>query len=255
MPNKLIVLFSGKKNSGKSSAVNLVLTEFLNKKIGKKRFSPSNLKEPSIVDHFNNNISIPINYPTRLLSQIYDTYSVKVYTFHDPIKRFCIDTLGLDFAQCYGTVDDKDSPTHISWEDLFDCVREKHSRPRRGSGGIKPASGSMTATEIMHVVENDIFRQIDPNCWARSLYAMIQSDGYDLAIIQNAVHPNEVTLGTEINAKSVMLLRNFAKEQTPIDDLPLGEYSLVIDNSNLSVEKTHNKLRPKIHEWLNERKI
>jgi hypothetical protein len=255
MPNKLIVLFSGKKGSGKSSAVNFVLTEFLNKRIGKKRFSLANIKEPSIVDHFNNDAIIPINYPTDALSQIYNTYSAKVYTFHDPVKKFCIDTLGLDFAQCHGTVDDKDSPTHISWEDLFDCVREKYSRPRRGSGGIKPASGFMTATEVMKVVENDMFRQIDQNCWARSLYALIKSEGYDLAIIQSANYPNEVTLGTEIHAKSIRLLRNSSKESDVMDEFPLGEYSLVIDNSNMPQDTLHNKLKPKIHTWFQERKI
>lgn len=255
MSNKLIVIFSGKKGSGKSSAVNFALTEFLNKRIGKKRFSIANTKEPSIVDHFNNDIVIPINYPTDALNQIYNAYSVKVYTFHDPIKKFCVETLGLDYAQCHGTADDKDSPTHIAWEDVFEPVREKYSRPRRGSGGIKPASGFMTATEVMRVVENDIFRQIDPNCWARSLYSLIKSEGYDLAIIQNALYPNEVTLGTEIHAKSIRLLRNPSKEQDAMDDFPLGEYSLVLDNTNMSTETMYNKLKPKIHSWFQERKI
>ncbi len=254
MRNKLTIVFSGKVGSGKSSAVNFTLCEYLNRKIGKKRFSLANSKEALIVDHFNNERTMSVEYPNGL-TQLYDTYSVKVYSFSDPVKKFCVNTLGLDYAQCNGSVEDKDSPTHICWEDIFEPIREKYSRPRRGSGGIKPASGFMTANEVIKVVENDIFRRVDANCWARSLYSMIHEEGYDLAIVGNAAYPNEVTMGSEIGAKSIRLMRSVHKEQDSMDDFPLGEYSFVLDNSKLTMNETHAKIKGKILDWFQERKI
>lgn len=255
MSNRLIIAYSGKKDSGKSNAVKFTLVEFLNRRIGKNRFILSNAKEKQILDSFNNGSLVSIDFPTADLIRLYETYSVKIYNFTDPVKKFCIEALGLDPIQCYGSDEDKSSPTHICWENIFNDIREKYSRPRRGSGGIKPASGFMTAKEVMQVVENDIFRKIDENCWARSLYSMIKSDGYDLAIIANASHPSEVTLGEEIGGKTVRLLKNPSKEKDAMDDFPLGEYSFVLDNSKLSTEETHNKIKPKIHSWFDERKI
>lgn len=258
MSNKLAIVFSGKKQAGKDSAAQFTLAEYLNRRIGKSRFSlDKSGKEIVIIDGFNRDQVIPVMYPNPLMQQLTDTYSVKLYTFSDPLKEFCIDSFGLDPIQCYGSDDDRNSTTHISWEDLFDQIREKYSRPRRGTGGMKPASGFMTAKEVMDVMENDIFRRVDINCWARSLYSLIDKDGYDLAIVTNAAYPNEVTLGVERGAKVVRLLRDIGKhpDEDPLEDFPLGEFSLVLDNKNTGMVETHAKLRKHVNNWFEERHL
>lgn len=257
MANKLTVIFSGKKESGRNSASQFVFSEFLNRKIGKARFALEKVgKDVLVIDTFKGDHTVPTNFPNPTATHIADTYSVKVYSFSDPVRQFCIDSLGLDSAQCYGSDDDRNSVTHISWDDFFDQIREKYSRPRRGTGGNKPASGFMTAREVMDVVENEIFRRLDSNCWARSLYSLIQREGHELAIINDASRPNEVTMGSESGAKAIRLLRNVSKENdTVLDELPLGEYDLVVDNQNMTMGETHTKIKKHVQEWFGQKRL
>jgi hypothetical protein len=112
----------------------------------------------------------------------------------------------------------------------------------------------MTGREVMQVFGTDICRRIDTNCWARGLYNIIKNEGYDLAIIADARFPNEITLGTETGAKMVRLLRKINDDQHPsetaLDNFPLGEYSLVIDNQKLTMQETHKKFKPFLDRWL-----
>jgi hypothetical protein len=260
MSNKLVIIFSGKKQAGKSSACKFVLTEFINAKIGKKRFILDKVgKEVVVLDTFSNNKIVHLDTPSDESSYIADTYSVKMYSFADPLKRLCIDTLGLDPIQCYGTDDDKNSSTHLSWENIFSEVREKYSRPRRGSGGYKPASGNMTAREVMQVIGTDIFRRLDNNCWARSLYSIIEQEGYELSLISDARFPNEITLGTENNGKAIRLLRKVNEDnhdsEIALDNFPLGEYNVVLDNQDKTMAETHKIIKGYVNEYFKQYRL
>ncbi len=260
MANKLTIVLSGKKQAGKSSCAKLILAEFINKKIGQKRFILDKLnKEIVLIDSFNNNKIINIDYPSPEVKQLYSTYSAKVYSFADPLKEFCINVLGLSPIQCYGSDDDKNSLTHISWDDMSEEIRVKYSRPRRGSGGHKPASGAMTAREVMQVFGTDVCRKIDTNCWARGTYSAIKNEGYDLAVITDARFPNEVTIGTETGAKVVRLLRHPHEDhhdsEKALDNFPLGEYSLIIDNTDKTMQDTHKVVRESVLAWFTDSKI
>jgi hypothetical protein len=260
MANLLKIIISGKQQSGKSSLAKMILAEYVNKKIGKKRFvlDKSN-KEIYLVDTYNNNKPLLVDYPSKEVDELYKTYSVKLYSFLDPLKRLCIEMLGLDPMQCYGSDDDMGSPTHMCWEDIFDEVRKKYSRPRRGSGGKKPASGKMTAEEVVRVVGEDFLSKMDGNYLARGLYSLINSEGYNLAIVHDAYYPNEVTLGTENGAKVIRLLRSNNVDDTEqnaaLDEFPLGEFTMVLDNNNLSMTETHHRMRPIIYNWFSQAKI
>jgi hypothetical protein len=75
-----IVAFSGRKQSGKSTA-----GEYIEKLIKKN--------------------SLPI--------------SCKLYSFADPLKQdICINLLGLSYNQCYGTDEEKNSLTDIKWVNI-----------------------------------------------------------------------------------------------------------------------------------------
>lgn len=258
--NKLTIVVSGRKQSGKSTSAKYIYTEYLNNKIGKDRFFLEKRgKEYVIIDTFNNDNTVVVDYPSKEAQKIADTYSVKIYSFADPLKKFCIDVLGLDFAQCYGSDEEKNSNTHISWTSIPEEIRKIYKRPTRGTGKIKPPSSNMTGREVMQVFGSDICRAIDENCWARGTYSMVEKDGYDLAIISDGRFPNEITIGTENGAKAIRLLRNPYNDQhrseTALDDFPLGEYSLVIDNKNMEVEETHDVLNSSIMQWFKNKNL
>lgn len=258
--NKLTVVFSGRKSSGKSSHGKFIAAEYLNKRIKKIRFIVEKVgKHVLFIDTFNNNKVLDIDKPGPHTKEIADVYSMKIYSFADPLKEFCINVFGLDTAQCYGTESEKNSLTHINWDNFTDDIKEKYSRPRRGTGGIKPASGYMTAREVMQVFGTDVCRQIDLNCWARGLYSKIERDNYELAICVDARFPNEITMGTEKGCKAIRLSRNPYNDthvsEMALDNFPLGEYSLVIDNTNMTVKDCQRFLKPHIHDWFEQYKL
>ncbi len=260
MPNNLTVVISGKKTAGKSSLGKYILAQYLNARAGHERFTiEMDGKDVLLVDTLNSNTIVAVDYPNKVASDIYNAYSAKIYSFADPLKKICIDVLGLDSGQCYGTDDDKNSQTHILWDDLPASIREKYSRNRRGGGGTKPASGFMTGREVMQVLGTDYFRQIDPSCWARGLYSTIEQEGYSLAIVTDARFPNEITIGTERDAFAIRLTRKLGNDihesEKALDDFPLGEFSLVVDNEGLEMAETHKKVKPHIDRLFQQRRL
>src|SRR4051812_26360203 len=116
--SRLIIGLSGKDSVTRNAAANFVLAKYLNAKVKQDRFFINRVgKEMRMADSFNSNKTVPIDYPNVDIESISKTYSVRIYNFSDPIKRFCIDNLGLDTVQCYGSEKDQDTLTHISWED------------------------------------------------------------------------------------------------------------------------------------------
>lgn len=247
--NKIIII-SGKSQSGKSTLAKYIFAEYINNKIGKKRFSLIKVgKEFLLADHLNNDEIISIEFPSSHVQNIFDTYSIKAYSFTDPLKELCVNILGLDPIQCYGSKDDLNSQTHIMWDNLSTDIRSKYSKSRRGRKTKKIASGYMTATEILQVMNKDIFEKIDENCWARGLYSLINKDDHDLSIVLDADTPNKITIGTEAGGKAIRLMRNPNNEHTNLDKLALGEYSIVIDNDEKNVLDTQKIIKPHLINW------
>jgi hypothetical protein len=254
MGNKLIIVLSGKKKSGKSSAGKFIFKEYINNKIGQERFVIEKVgKDVIVFDAFNNNQIINLDYPNQETKKIFDTYSIKTYSFADPLKEFCVNVLGLSTIQCYGSDDDKNSNTHLMWENISEEIREKYKKKKRGMGKTKMANGAMTAREVMQVFGTDICRRLDENCWARGTYSSINNDGYELAIVTDGRFPNEITMGTEIGAKAIRFTRNVADDnhesEKALDNFPLGEFSLIIDNHDLSMLETHKILKNNLNQW------
>jgi len=85
--------------------------------------------------------------------------------------------LGLTKAQCYGTDEEKNTETHLRWEEM----------PL--NGGRK---GNMTAREVMQHVGTDIFRSMYRNIWVDCLLREIEKDGYKMAVLSDVRFDNEI---------------------------------------------------------------
>jgi len=257
--NKLTIVMSGRKQSGKSSACKYIFTEFANRKIGKTRFVLKEIpaEDGSVVvvhDTFNGKDILDIDIPSANSRALADAMSVKIYSFADPLKKFCIDVLGLDFLQCYGTDEDKNTITHISWDSLPPDVLAANRKIDYETHSPK-SLGFMTAREVMQVFGTDICRKLDGNCWARGTYSTIANEGYELAIVADGRFPNEITIGTEGGARAIRLLRNKYNDQhyseKALDDFPHGEFDLVIDNNTMSLEDKNLVLKQNVIRWFN----
>lgn len=249
---QLILVFSGKKQAGKSTACKFVFSQVAKLMIGQDRFVLT--EQGQLLDRFYDNQPVTVDRACPQAQSLWETFGCKVYSFADPLKDFVSSTFGIDLALLYGTDQEKNSKTHILWEDMAPHIRTQYAKPRKAGREHVLPTGHMTIREILQVFGTDICRKIDSNCWARALYAKIAKEGYRLALVADARFPNEIAMGSEVGAKSVRFTRNPHPDdthpsETALDDFPLGEYSLVLDNSKKGIESTHAKLLQSLVAW------
>jgi len=253
--SQLIIVLSGKKQSGKSTAGKQIFAHIANQKEKNNRYALE--KSGNFVDTFSESI-IDIDIPIDTIAKDkYEKYGIKLYSFADPLKQFCNKALGIDLKLLYGSNSDKNKKTHIVWENLPPNIRVKYSKPKRGSDEYTPAKGKMSVREVLQVFGTDVCRAMDENCWARSLYKTIESENYPIAIVLDCRFPNEVTMGTERGAKVIRLLRSKKdgddhRSETALDDFPLGEYSNIIDNTQMSFSDKNDRLLEVVRKYLEQ---
>ena len=189
-------------------------------------------------------------------AKTYKAADCRIYSFADPLKHFCINVLGLTPKQCYGSEDDKNSMTDLRWINQSQEVLKAYSKRNKKRVIIYP-SGYMTAREVMEVVGTQIVRKWKPDAWCQAVYNMIETDQPALAVISDARNPNEITVGTEMGAKSIRLLYNpynsTSDSECALDNFPLGEFSLVVDNSVLTEKEKNKFVESKIIKWFKEK--
>jgi hypothetical protein len=263
MSRQLVIVLSGRKQSGKSSSCNYILARMLNKVWGTTSFTISD--EGLLLQD-------------GKLHVLQDQHS-KVYSFADPLKRFCIDVLGVPESACYGNDEEKNAPTHLQWETVSYYLRwynggrwvngyhgaeqlptfigEEDFYLARHAQQLQPfnlKSGPMSGRDIMQVMGTDICRRLYGDCWARGTFNTIKNEGRSLSLVCDGRFPNEIDIGSEVNAITIRLLRNpfpndTHKSETALDNYPLEKYSHVIDNREASLEEQCRMLDPLIDGW------
>jgi len=158
--------------------------------------------------------------------------NAKIYNFADLLKKnVCMDIFGMTYDQCYGSDDDKNTITHLQWED-------------------KPLS----AREVMQFVGTDIFRKMDKNVWANATINQIEKESPELAVIADCRFPNEVEAVKKAGGIVIKLTRNpFNSDHTSevaLDssvysstnfDIVITNHLMDIDQQNYAVVKFLNK--------------
>jgi hypothetical protein len=173
----------------------------------------------------------------EFVKTLFDSVSVgdcKIYNFADPLKILCIDILGLEYSQCYGTDEDKNQ--------LVDCYW----------GG-----NQLTAREVLQIVGTDMFRTMQHNVWSSATIRRINKDKPDLALIADCRFPNEVTAVKEAGGLIVKLNRNpynsSHSSEIALDPENFDQsiFDLVIDNHSVNITE-QNKL---IYEFIKSKGV
>jgi hypothetical protein len=154
--------------------------------------------------------------------------SVRKFSMAGPLKRFCVEILGLEPEQVYGTNEQKDSLTRYRWEDLphyadicrgvdqhnmtVKCWRSEHyewgevrhpvyaywnyegTYPHRNKlpGYREYPSGQMTARQVLQEVGTGIFRRMWSDVWNQACLREIRNSGVDVAFVDDVRFPDEV---------------------------------------------------------------
>jgi hypothetical protein len=229
MENKIIII-SGKKQSGKSSA-RAFLTSEISKGYG---------IDGTYTEWYN-----PV---------------VNHYSFADELKRLAIELFNLSEKNVYGTNEEKDSPTHIKWSDLPMQGYQLHDLRQELwtiNGVYKNFQRQyVTGREFLKIFGTYICRRIYPDCWVLATINKIRKTKQDYAIIDDARFPNEIKLlynEFKDNCKIIRLERNIFNDsditETALDDFDFKSLnSVIIDNSNMSIEEKNQTILNKLKE-------
>jgi len=195
--------------------------------------------------------------------------SIKVYSFADPLKRFCIYGMGLSEAQCYGSDEDKNTFTEYSWDTLPLEIRNEFGKKEaikvqvggwenKEFGGmewcprsmdsfeIKPRTGLMTSREVLQIFGTNIMRKMfSDKIWVNAAISLIRRESPKIAFIADARFKSEIeALMNDDNGYVIRLTRKVSEDshpsETELDDYDfsqLGDRCLVIDNHDMTIEE------------------
>lgn len=177
--------------------------------------------------------------------------SVKKYSMADPLKKLCIDVLGLTHEQCYGTEEQKNTLTRYKWEDLpyYDSAQwaGKHMyTPVEAYGGTeydRRPTGFMTARQVLQGVGTGIFRRMYANIWNEACIRAIKKVAAPVALIDDVRFPDEVQVVQDAGGKVIRLTRN------PIGDKPHGVWEGLTVPLGGDVHESELALDPDRYDW------
>ena len=176
-----ILGFAGKKQSGKNTCCNFLQMLKFHEYGVCKNASLNEQGQILVSDLFGEKVSgsdwIPLTEEYVDISQLLESFRpCKIYAFADVLKEFAVDVLGLEYNQVYGTNEEKNSPTHLLWENM-------------PTGNNK---GPMTGREVLQYFGSDICRKMYENIWFDACIRRIRKDDPELALISDVRFPNEI---------------------------------------------------------------
>ena len=176
-----ILGFAGKKQSGKNTCCNFLQMLKFHEYGVCKNASLNEQGQILVSDLFGEKVSgsdwIPLTEEYVDISQLLESFRpCKIYAFADVLKEFAVDVLGLEYNQVYGTNEEKNSPTHLLWENM-------------PTGNNK---GPMTGREVLQYFGSDICRKMYENIWFDACIRRVRKDNPELALISDVRFSNEI---------------------------------------------------------------
>jgi hypothetical protein len=237
IPNEILGL-SGRKQCGKNTTANYILgltmrslglvrTGFMITEKGKLWVNDilGNTDFAGVFDIERNNPTVA-DFKKNYLDE-----AIRFYSFADLLKQeVCMDVLGLTRAQCYGSDDDKNTPTQYVWENM-------------PSQSTIDKTGAMTAREVMQFVGTDLFRMMNSNVWVDACIRRIQKDKPTIAIITDVRFPNEVMGIKNAGGKVMRMTRNPAGDSdTHASETALDKENFDWSNFDFVIENHHGNI-------------
>ena len=261
MDTKILAL-SGKKQSGKSAAANEILGIFMSSLGIIRGYTVDGRGDLYVTDIFGDEeLRGRFDYyrdndMVRGFLEEYVHPYVKLYSFADQLKEFCVNILGVNRERVYGNNEEKDGLTHLMWEDMPGIVSPDNyevlaKQDIERLTGCLVRSGPMSGRDVMQYFGSDVVRKIYPPAWAKSTVNRIKREGTLLAVITDCRFLDEVQEVQNNGGHVIRLTRgDFNDEhysETNLDDF-LG-FDASIDNSKINIEQTNDILKDILNDW------
>ena len=238
-----IIGFVGKKQSGKNTACNFILAIKIAELGISKSTRLSEEGEIEVTDIFNESPSTEEWFSfessnvdiDNLFNNELGRY-IKIYAFANKLKTMCVDLLGLKEEWVFGTDEQKNTPTHINWKDLWFAEDAK----------MMPDI-PMTAREVLQFVGTNIFRSMYENVWVDACLRQIEQENPEIALISDVRFENEVTAIQNKGGYVIGLKRSpYKKSDKHASETEVEKCfdicDTVIDNSKLSIPKQNKEI-------------
>lgn len=257
-----ILVFSGKKQSGKNTACNF-LHGYVMRLVGSTKAFNVDEKGRLLVyaEHVNaqgeREEGMGILDIERRDEDFYNWASVKMwpfvksYSFAEQLKSVAINVFGLSHEQCFGTDEDKNSYTTIKWSDVAFTLPPRTRGEMKKSGKLNEF---MTAREFLQHFGTEVCRKIAGNCWVDACFRKIIAEQVPLAIITDARFPNELEASKKYGAKTIRLTRSPHVEdqhpsETALDDWGPDDFDFYLDNKDMDIQAQNDALLARMLEW------
>ena len=238
-----IIGFVGKKQSGKNTACNFILAIKI-AELGISKSSRLNEQgEIEVTDIFSESVNgkewFSFKPPYVDTQNLFDNdlgKYIRLYSFAEKLKKMCIDLLGLKEEWVFGTDEQKNTPTHINWKDVWFVEDAKTMPPI-----------PMTVREVLQFVGTNIFRSMYENVWIDSCLRQIDNDAPEIALISDVRFENEVTAIQNKGGLVIGLKRSpYKKSDKHASETQVEKCfdlcDTVIDNSNLSIAQQNEQI-------------
>ena len=157
---------------------------------------------------------------------------IKGYSFADPLKEILIGLFEVLPEQVYGTNDQKNTPTKVSWEDMPGVTKSYLKKVDK--------SGLMTARELMQYFGTEVMRKIYEPVWTNSCLNRIKQDGSPIAVISDCRFSNEFEAVKKAGGLLVKLSRSpyESDHSSEVDVSTYDGFDIVIENSDMTIDES-----------------
>lgn len=284
-PQQKVLGISGAKRAGKNTSANFILgTEMLSLGFVKHATVVMDDGKLGISDLFGDTAYegiFDVNNPHPQFKEFLDKHIspyIKLYSFADLLKwEVCIKILGLTYEQCFGTDEDKNTLTHLKWEDMAGIwtIPEDDPRWEKNEDGVSKLDlmqnemaaeglevilhtpGRMTAREVLQYVGTNWFRRAYSNVWVDACLRQIITEGSLYAVITDVRFPNEVDGVHSIGGKVIRLTRNPAgdtdvhpsEKALDRENFDWTKFDAILDNSALNVNQQNEAMHHILDTW------
>ena len=245
-----IIGFCGEKQSGKDSACNLIIMLKLVENGVCKRARLNDHGDIEVSDIFGETVSpdldwFSLTHPNVSATLLFNdqVHFCRKYSFADKLKQICVDVMGLTNAQVNGSNTDKNTHTHLKWQNM----------PAKSSFNNPKKKGSMTAREFLQYFGTDICRHMYENVWVDTVLRRIDAEKPELALISDVRFPNEVKCIQDRGGFVIGLSRSpfQTTQRHSSEQVPLDLCNAVIDNSQLSIPDTNEQIYNVVKQFTN----
>lgn len=248
-----IIAFSGRKESGKNTAVNFVHSLALTF----HKVTPQAMVDPDtgqlVVAISDDQLGVyDLNNRDKEYLEFANTHVfpfIRKFSFAGKLKEFCVDVLGLTPEQVYGTNEQKNSLTRYKWEDM--PIPPSNLKKTKDGKYIKTVdkTGFMTAREVQQYFGTEIGRAMYSDVWVEAGVRQAVQSETGLALFDDVRFPNEVEGVQKAGGKVIRLTRTIHPNDTHPSETALdrenydwSKFDYVIDNQNLTIYQTCDEI-------------